>query len=47
MYPNIPSEITWYADTLTTSFYTYADNNKMIIYNTPHSDIGRIELTRK
>ena len=37
----------WYTDTVTSSFYTYAGNNKMFIYTTPCSILEHIELTKK
>lgn len=34
-----------YTDTITTSFYTYAGNNKMLIHDTPNKILRNIELT--
>lgn len=41
------SDINNYTDTITTSFYTYAGNNKMLIHDTPNKLIRQIELTRQ
>ena len=38
------SDINNYTDTITTSFYTYAGNNKMLIHDTPNKLIRQIEL---
>lgn len=34
-----------YTDTITTSFYTYAGNNKMLVHDTPNKLLRNIELT--
>lgn len=37
----------WYTDTVTTSYYTYAGNNKMFVYTTPNSLLKQIDLSRQ
>jgi uncharacterized membrane protein len=37
----------WYTDTVNTSYYTYAGNNKMFVYTTPNSLLKQIDLTRQ
>ncbi len=40
-------DLSQYADTITTTFYTYAGNNKMLINATPSTILEHIELTKK
>ncbi len=37
----------WYSDTVTTSFYTYAGNNRIFLDSTPHKHIQHVDLNKK
>lgn len=41
------SDMNNYVDTITSSFNTYAGNNKMFIYSTPSHFLSHIELTKR
>ncbi len=43
--PTNTTNLVNYTDTITTSFYTYAGNNKMLIHDTPNKILRNIELT--